>query len=109
MKRILNFILLFFIDIGYTQSKPIHLWKKWKEWKANQLRLYVFPAPDSIATASGDVYVREEVIIIWHYHEGFDVAKWLNSQGITAFVLRYRVAFNRYHHPAMIQDLQETI
>ena len=42
-------------------------------------------------------------------HEGFDVAKWLNSQGITAFVLRYRVAFNRYHHPAMIQDLQRAI
>ncbi len=111
MKRILNFILLFFfIDIGYTQSKPIHLWKEVEGMEGESTRLYVFPAPDSIATRVGVIVCPGGS---YHHlalsHEGFDVAKWLNSQGITAFVLRYRVAFNRYHHPAMIQDLQRAI
>jgi acetyl esterase/lipase len=42
-------------------------------------------------------------------HEGFDVAKWFQDQGINAFVLRYRVGFWGYHHPAMIEDLQRSI
>jgi len=25
-------------------------------------------------------------------HEGYDVARWLNEQGIAAFVLKYRLA-----------------
>src|SRR5215471_5064406 len=32
-------------------------------------------------------------------HEGAPVAEWLNSIGVTAFVLKYRVG-PRYHHPA---------
>jgi len=40
--------------------------------------------------------------------EGTKVAEWLQNNGITAFVLRYRVGFpNKY--PAMIQDLQRAI
>lgn len=36
-------------------------------------------------------------------HEGAPVAEWLNSIGITAFVLKYRLG-PRYHHPAPLQD-----
>lgn len=41
--------------------------------------------------------------------EGERIAKWLQHNGISAFVLRYRVGRNRNHHPAMIQDLQRAI
>jgi len=53
--------------------------------------------------------------------EGVGVAKWLNEHGITAFVLKYRVAgvwsyvthdrllFPRKQHPSMITDLQRAI
>ncbi len=41
--------------------------------------------------------------------EGYDIARWLNSCGITAFVLRYRVGIHGNHYPAMIQDLQRAI
>jgi acetyl esterase/lipase len=41
-------------------------------------------------------------------HEGVQVAQWLNSQGIYAFVLKYRLG-PRYHHPAMLQDAQRAI
>jgi len=43
------------------------------------------------------------------FHEGYEVAEWLNNQGITAFVLRYRVGCQGYHHPAMLQDVQRAI
>jgi acetyl esterase/lipase len=40
--------------------------------------------------------------------EGSDVAKWLNSLNISAFVLKYRLG-PRYHHPAMLDDAQRAI
>jgi acetyl esterase/lipase len=41
-------------------------------------------------------------------HEGKQVAEWLNSLGVTAFVLKYRLG-PRYHHPAMLQDASRAI
>lgn len=41
-------------------------------------------------------------------HEGHDIGEWFKSRGITAFVLRYRIA-PRYHHPAPISDAQRAI
>jgi acetyl esterase/lipase len=41
-------------------------------------------------------------------HEGAEVGQWLNSLGVTAFMLKYRLA-PRYHHPAMIQDANRAI
>ena len=41
-------------------------------------------------------------------HEGVQVAQWLNSQGIAAFVLKYRLG-PRYRHPAMLLDVQRAI
>ncbi|SIO61807.1 Acetyl esterase/lipase [Singulisphaera sp. GP187] len=41
-------------------------------------------------------------------HEGKDVAEWARSLGLTAFVLKYRLA-PRYHHPRMLEDAQRAI
>jgi acetyl esterase/lipase len=41
-------------------------------------------------------------------HEGKQVAEWLNSLGVSAFVLQYRLG-SRYHHPAPLQDAQRAI
>jgi acetyl esterase/lipase len=41
-------------------------------------------------------------------HEGKQVADWLTSHGITACVLRYRLA-PKYRHPAPLQDVQRAI
>lgn len=41
-------------------------------------------------------------------HEGGPVAEWLNSLGVTAFVLKYRLG-PRYHHPSMMQDAARAI
>jgi acetyl esterase/lipase len=42
-------------------------------------------------------------------HEGRDYARWLNEYGITAFVLKYRLGSDGYHHPAMLQDAARSL
>jgi acetyl esterase/lipase len=41
-------------------------------------------------------------------HEGQQIARWLNSMGIAAFVLKYRLG-PRYHHPAPLLDAQRAL
>lgn len=41
-------------------------------------------------------------------HEGVQIARWLNSIGVTAFVLKYRLG-PRYHHPAPLDDAQRAL
>lgn len=41
-------------------------------------------------------------------HEGDQIGRWLNSIGVAAFVLKYRLG-PRYHHPAMLDDAQQAI
>jgi acetyl esterase/lipase len=41
-------------------------------------------------------------------HEGEQVARWFNSFGVAAFMLKYRIA-PKYHHPAPLQDAQQAI
>lgn len=42
-------------------------------------------------------------------HEGIDYARWLNGQGLAAFVLRYRLGRDGYRHPSMWQDLTRAV
>ncbi len=42
-------------------------------------------------------------------HEGHAVAKWFNSMGYTAAVLKYRLPSKGYRHPAPMQDVQYAI
>ena len=42
-------------------------------------------------------------------HEGHDYALWLNQQGVTCFVLRYRLASGGYHYPAMFDDVTRAV
>ena len=42
-------------------------------------------------------------------HEGWQIAAWLNENGIAAFVLDYRLGGRGYHHPAPLQDAQHAV
>ena len=61
------------------------------------------PTGAAIVVCPGGAYARLAP------HEGAPVAQWLNSLGIKAFVLKYRLGTNGYHHPAMLQDAQRAI
>jgi acetyl esterase/lipase len=41
-------------------------------------------------------------------HEGRQIAEWLNTRGIAAFVLKYRLG-PKYHHPVEMGDVQRAI
>lgn len=41
-------------------------------------------------------------------HEGRQIAHWLNSLGISAFVLKYRLG-PKYHHPVELHDAQRAV
>jgi acetyl esterase/lipase len=40
--------------------------------------------------------------------EGIQVARWLNTLGVSAFVVQYRLG-PRYHHPTMLQDASRAV
>jgi len=42
-------------------------------------------------------------------HEGRDYALWLNQQGVTCFVLKYRLGSHGYRHPAMLNDAARAV
>lgn len=41
-------------------------------------------------------------------HEGKPIAEWLNTIGVTGFVLKYRLG-PKYHHPVMMRDVNRAI
>lgn len=59
--------------------------------------------PTGIIVCPGGGYVHLAMS-----YEGTDVAKWLNTMGISAFVLKYRLG-PKYHHPAELDDAQRAI
>jgi acetyl esterase/lipase len=60
-------------------------------------------ATPAVIVCPGGGYVR-----LASNHEGRQVASYLNSLGIAAFVLRYRLG-PRYHHPVELGDAQRAI
>lgn len=42
-------------------------------------------------------------------HEGHQIAAWLNEQGISAWILRYRLGTHGYHHPIQRDDVLRAI
>ncbi|MCL2246539.1 MAG: alpha/beta hydrolase [Lentimicrobiaceae bacterium] len=103
---LLFFLLALFIFVSAQNS--IKLWdgtemtqkQKWNE-------LFVF-LPERQNNSGISVIICPGGSYYWldMDNEGFSVARYLNKQGITAFVLKYRTAKRGNHHPAMIQDLQ---
>ncbi len=59
--------------------------------------------PTGIIVCPGGGYVHLAMS-----YEGTDIAKWLNTMGISAFVLKYRLG-PKYHHPAELDDAQRAI
>ncbi|MGD0011372.1 MAG: alpha/beta hydrolase [Terriglobia bacterium] len=71
------------------------------------LTLYVLP-PSQLARSAVVVCPGGGYAVLAMDHEGRQVAEWLNSLGIDAFILKYRLA-PRYHHPAMMEDAQRAL
>ncbi|MBT3289552.1 MAG: alpha/beta hydrolase, partial [Victivallales bacterium] len=70
--------------------------------------LYAFPAPAETNTGAAVVICPGGGYhIVAIEHEGFDVAHWFNTIGVSAFVLKYRLA--PYRHPIPLLDAQQAM
>lgn len=76
---------------------------------ADKPAIRIYPAPDdkrtgaAIVVCPGGGYAG-----LASDHEGQQVAQWLNTIGVTAVVLKYRLG-PKYHHPAPLQDVQRAL
>ena len=121
MRRIWFFGLLFlFIGQAFAQE-PIQLWEGYDVSHGRQVTLTPFLAENNktgmsvIVCPGGSYYWLDEE------NEGDDVGRWLQENGISAFVLRYRAAgigafiwhhrilFRGKQYPDMITDAQRAL
>jgi acetyl esterase/lipase len=95
-----------FILVSFAQEN-LKLWEKSLTYEQKWSKLTVF-LPEKPDTLGISVIICPGGSYYWldMNNEGYSVARYLNSKGITAFVLRYRTAMRGNRHPAMIQDLQ---
>jgi acetyl esterase/lipase len=110
----------FFLSLAFCLSliNGIIPHEEYKLWSGTQIARNSIETPSLTPFPASDKLNTHVAVIICpggsYYHlalnqEGYDVAKWFQSKGINAFVLKYRVSFFGYHHPAMIEDLQRSI
>jgi acetyl esterase/lipase len=105
--------LIYFVSLSLS-SQTIKIWEevdgfcKIKGSKRSELTIYL-PEKEKNTGISVIICPGGSYCYLGMKHEGHKVAKFLQSQGIAAFVLRYRVGMYGNHHPAMMQDLQRTI
>ncbi len=111
MRRFACIAVIFFLALNYVWSQDkVYLWKDVHSMRNERSCFYIYAPDEKIDTHAA-------VIICpggsYHHlgmkHEGHQVADWFTERGFHAFVLKYRVAYNDYHHPAMIEDFQRAI
>lgn len=97
-----------------AEEEPILLWPDGAPGRAGDEAgdkpwLWAYPAAKETACGTAVVICPGGGYAIHAVdHEGTQVARWLNSFGVTAFVLKYRLA-PRYRHPAPLQDVQRAL
>ena len=100
-----------FVSLSVSAQEKIKIWdgtNETRKQKWSELNIFLPEKPDtsgiSVIICPGGSYIWLDMD-----NEGASVAKYLNKQGIAAFVLHYRTAFQGNHHPAMIQDLERAM
>lgn len=113
-------LLLFFFGQTLAQES-IHLWDGYNVSHGKQVTLTPFVAKNNTTGLAVIVCPGGSYCWLDDENEGDNVAKWLQSNGITAFTLRYRtIGFAAYmwryrslfrgkQHPDMITDAQRAL
>ena len=120
-RKLLIFSILLLLVGMISAQETVYLWEGQDVHHGKQVTLTPFLAKNNtdgtavIVCPGGSYFWLDEV------NEGDDVARWLNANGISAFVLRYRVAgirefiwhyrrvFRGNQHPDMLDDAQRAI
>jgi len=106
-------LLLFFLSFSNVYSESQQTIKIWNEdiatKKMEKAALTPFIAANNSNGLAVIICPGGSYCYLGIKKEGIEVAEWLQRNGISAFVLRYRTGIRRNRHPAMIQDLQRAI
>ena len=121
LKKALILSLLFILVGSVTAQEAVALWQGQNVRHGAQVTLTPFIAENNTDGIAVIVCPGGSYFWLDDQNEGDDVARWLNENGITAFVLRYRAAgfgayfwhyrkvFNGKQHPDMLLDAQYAI
>lgn len=110
--------LLFATNVAAQPSAPIDIWHNVPHHSKVELTPYLAHGTNNVA-----IVVCPGGSYFWHdmEHEGKEVGEWLQQQGISAFVLRYRTAyvpafitgfrwvFRGHRYPDAQNDLLQTL
>lgn len=106
---ILLFLMLSIFAVFSHAQTPLPLWENGAPNAAGKEPIdipTITPFPASKETATGSaiiVFPGGGYSHLSDIKEGSDVAKWLNTLGITAFVVKYRLGM-KYHQPNQLLD-----
>lgn len=112
--RLIAFFAVFLFMIAATSGQAIPLWADGAPNAVGKEALDIptitpFPVPKETASGAaivifpGGGYARLSDV-----KEGSDVARWLNTLGISAFVVKYRLGM-RYHQPNQLLDAARAV
>ena len=116
MKKLLTIILLAVV-VSITHAQPRNPVVLWPDGAPGALGSADYDIPTitphfanpAIATGASIVVCPGGGYGGLAQHEGVHYALWLNEQGITAFVLKYRLGSKGYRHPRMLEDVARAI
>ncbi|MEM8967244.1 MAG: alpha/beta hydrolase [Bacteroidota bacterium] len=116
--------LLFFTLLGcltiantFAQSSPdtLRLWPEGAPGatgsdEKDRPSLIRYPAPEDMATGAAVIVCPGGGYnMLAMDHEGHQIAQWLNSFGVSAYILTYRLGKNGYKHPIPMNDGKRAI
>ena len=112
-KKIIVLLMVFTATAAVFARERIFLWEDVPGMEVNVRDTILYPSvvrrDDGKKTAAVIICPGGSYHHLGMPHEGFASQEWFNSVGVSAFVLRYRVAYNHHHHPAMLEDIQMAI
>lgn len=91
-----------------AQTSKVRLWSKADGKSANHAELWYY-APKKAGGKAVIICPGGSYHHLGLKNEGVKVAEWFNSIGYAAYVLRYRVAMDGFHHPAMLEDMERAL
>ncbi len=95
------------VPLRLTEPKAEH-WGRWGLVEVHTPTLTLYPAPKEKATGLGVLIIPgggySQVCI---NHEGHRIGEWFSANGVSAFVLKYRV--RPYQHPVPLLDAQRAM
>jgi len=113
MKRVLLATALVTSMISHAQEAPVRLWND-QVPAALGIEEHDIPTLTPFLVRSNAPTAAIVVLPGGGYgglaqHEGRDYALWFNQQGLSAFVVKYRLGSHGYRHPVMLQDAARAV